>query len=147
MTGDLTKEVKIRIRGLQMQNNEDQVEVVAVGKMYEDEESGFVSLFYDEVVKEEENGVVQVAKNLLKLRKDQAEIIKRGPTKTHMVFVPNETTYTYYSTPAGELEVSIFTRSMERIKMPYGFHFRLQYDLELNQTFISQCNIDILVEG
>lgn len=140
----MTNEVKLRIRGIQMQNGEDQVEVVSVGKKYE--RDNFVCLFYDEVVKEEENGVVQVAKNLLKIREDQVEIIKRGPAHTHMIFVPDRTTYTYYSTPVGELEIGIFTRSMEKVNMPHGFHLVLQYDLELNQTFISQCKVDIVVE-
>lgn len=140
----MTNEVKLRIRGLQMQNVDDQVEVVSIGKKYERDD--FVCLFYDEVVMENETGVVQVAKNMLKIREDQLEIIKRGPAHTHMIFVPDRTTYTYYSTPVGELEIGIFTRSLERVKMPHGFHLKLQYDLELNQNFISQCKVDIVVE-
>lgn len=142
----MTKEVKLRIRGIQMQNSDaaDNVEVVSVGKMYE--RDGFVCIAYDEVVKEEENGVVQVAKNLLKIRDDQVEVIKKGPTESHMVFVPERTTYTYYSTPLGELEIGIYTNSLEKVKLPDGFHLKLQYDLELNQTFISKCNVDVVIE-
>lgn len=142
----MTKEVKLRIRGIQIQNGDagDNVEVVSVGKMYERE--GFVCIAYDEVVKEEENGVVQVAKNLLKIRDDQVEVVKKGPAESHMVFVPERTTYTYYSTPLGELEIGIYTNSLEKVKLPDGFHLRMQYDLELNQTFISKCNVDVVVE-
>lgn len=142
----MTKEVKLRIRGIQLQNSDagDKVEVVSVGKMYE--RDGFVCIAYDEVVKEEENGVVQVAKNLLKIRDDQVEVVKKGPAESHMVFVPERSTYTYYSTPLGELEIGIFTNWMEKVKLPDGFHLKLQYDLELNQTFISKCNVDIVVE-
>lgn len=142
----MTKEVKLRIRGIQMQSGDaaDNVEVVSVGKMYE--RDGFVCIAYDEVVKEEENGVVQVAKNLLKIRDDQVEVVKKGPAESHMIFVPERTTYTYYSTPLGELEISIYTNSLEKVKLPGGFHLRMQYDLELNQTFISKCNVDVVVE-
>lgn len=140
----MTNEVKLRIRGIQMQNGEDQVEVVSVGKKYERDNQ--ICLFYDEVVGEGETGVVEVAKNLLRIREDQVEIIKKGPAQTHMIFVPDRTTYTYFSTPVGEIEVGIFTKSMENLRMPHGFHLILHYDLELNQTFISHCKVDIVVE-
>lgn len=142
----MTQEVKLRVRGAQLQGGgpEDTVEVVSVGQMYE--KDGFLCLNYEEVVDENESGVVQVVKNLMKIRDDQVEVIKKGPTKSHMVFVPERSTYTYYSTPIGEIEVSIFTRQIQREKTTNGFHLMLQYDLEMNQTFISQCNVDIVVE-
>jgi uncharacterized beta-barrel protein YwiB (DUF1934 family) len=140
------KEVKLRIRGVQQQGSdeEDNVEVISVGQMYE--EGGFTCISYDEVVAEEENGVVQTMKNLLKVRDDQVEVLKEGPTESHMVFVPEQTTYSYYSTPVGELEISIFTNRIEKIPMNSGFELRMQYDLEMNQTFVSKCNIDVVVE-
>ncbi len=142
----MTKEVKLRIRGLQLQGaeNEDSVEVVSVGQMYE--QDGFVCITYEEVVAEEENGVVQVAKNLLKISDEQVEVVKRGAAESQMIFVPNRTTYTYYSTPVGELEIGIYTNSLEKILTMKGFHLRMHYDLEINQTFVSKCNVDIVVE-
>ena len=120
------------------------MEVVSVGQMYE--KNGFVCLNFEEVVDESESGVVQVVKNLMKIRNDQVELIKRGPTESHMVFVPDRATYTYYSTPLGELEVSIFTKQIQRQQKPNGFRLVLEYDLEMNQTFITQCCVDIEVE-
>lgn len=142
----MTQEVKLRVRGVQMQGEttEDNVEVVSVGQMYE--KDGFLCLNYEEVVDESESGVVQVVKNLMKIRDDQVEVIKKGPTESHMVFVPDRATYTYYSTPIGELEVSIFTKQIQREQRANGFRLVLQYDLEMNQTFISQCCVDIVVE-
>ena len=142
----MTQEVKLRVRGVQMQGEaaEDNVEVVSVGQMYE--KDGFTCLTYEEVVGESDGGVVQVVNNLMKIRDDQVEVIKKGPTESHMVFVPERTTYTYYSTPVGELEISIFTKQIERIQMSNGFHLMLQYNLEMNQTFISQCSVDLVVE-
>lgn len=142
----MAQEVKLRIRGLQMQGAgaEDNVEVVSAGKMYE--EDGFICVAYEEMLEENESGVVRVGKNLLKVRDNQVEVIKKGSTESHMVFVPERATYTYYSTPIGKLEISIFTRQIQNVKMANGFHLMLQYDLEMNQTFISQCNVDIIVE-
>lgn len=142
----MTQEVKVKIRGIQGQGsqNEEPVEVVSVGRKYE--KDGFICITYDEVVSEEENGVVQVVKNLLKIKDNQVEVIKKGPAESHMVFVPDQTTFTYYSTPVGELEVSIHTDLIEKIPYENGFALKLQYDLEMNQTFISSCSVDIAVE-
>ena len=133
----MTKEVKLRICGMHMHGEDgdrDDVEVISVGQMYE------------EVVEEEENGLVSVVKNLVKYKDDQLEIIKHGPAESHMVFVPNETTYSYYSTPVGELEIALSTKSLQKILTERGFHLKLDYDLELNQTFLSNCNVDIFIE-
>lgn len=143
----MTKEIKLRVCGMHMQGpdgTQDDIEVVSVGQMCE--RDGFVCITYDEVVEEEENGVVQAVKNLIKYKEGQLEVVKRGPSECHMVFVPDRTTYTYYSTPMGELEVGLYTKSLEKIMTEKGFHLRLAYDLEMNQTFLSHCNMDIIVE-
>ena len=129
----MTKEVKLRICGMHMHGEDgdrDDVEVISVGQMCE--RDGFAWITYEEVVEEEENGLVSVVKN--------------GPAESHMVFVPNETTYSYYSTPVGELEIALSTKSLQKILTERGFHLKLDYDLELNQTFLSNCNVDIFIE-
>lgn len=136
-------DVKIKIRGRQGEE-QDGVEVVSIGEMYE--RDGFVCLTYDEVVDEEETGVVQVVKNMIKINEEQVEVIKKGPTQSHMVFVPEETTYTYYSTPFGEMEISIFTDEIEKITRDDGFSLSMQYQLEMNQTFIANSSVNIAVE-
>jgi len=140
----MTEEVKIKIRGIQGAADEDSVEVVSVGQKYE--KDGFICIEDDEVVSEEENGIVQVTKNLLKVKDDQVEVIKKGPAESHMVFVPDRDTFTYYSTPLGELEVSVHTKCIEKKDYENGFSLKLQYDLEMNQAFISSCSVDIAVE-
>ena len=132
----MTKEVKLRICGMHMHGEDgdrDDVEVISVGQMCE--RDGFAWITYEEVVK-----------NLVKYKDDQLEIIKHGPAESHMVFVPNETTYSYYSTPVGELEIALSTKSLQKILTERGFHLKLDYDLELNQTFLSNCNVDIFIE-
>ena len=136
-------EVKIKIRGEQGEND-DSVEVVSIGQMFH--ENGFLCLTYDEVVDEEETGVVQVVKNTIKISDEQVEVIKKGPSQSHMVFVPDQTTFTYYSTPLGELEVSIFTDEIQKISNDNGFTLSMHYQLEMNQTFVSNSNFNIAVE-
>lgn len=136
-------EVKIKICGEQNEQG-DTVEVVSVGDLYQ--EDGFLCLAYDEVVDEEENGIVQVVKNEIKISDEQVEVIKKGPSRSHMVFVPDQTTFTYYSTPMGELEVSIFTDEIKKIDYDNGFRLNMNYQLEMNQTFVSNSSVNIAVE-
>ena len=143
----MTKEIKLRVCGIHMQRSDgtqEDIEVVSVGQMCE--RDGFVCLTYDEIVDEEENGVVQTVKNLIKYKEGQLEVVKRGPAESHMVYVPDRTTYTYYSTPVGQLEIGLYTKSLEKVMTQKGFQLRLNYDLEINQTFVSNCNINIYVE-
>lgn len=141
----MKQEVKVTISGTQgHESPEEKVEVVSIGQMCQKDDVTYIT--YDEVVNEEENGLVQVVKNMLKINEEQVEVIKKGPTESHMVFVPDQTTFTYYSTPLGELEVSIHTESIEKEKRKNGFGLKIQYGLEMNQTFISRCNVDIRVE-
>lgn len=141
----MKQEVKVTISGTQGQESpEEKVEVVSIGQMCRKDDITYIT--YDEAVNEEENGLVQVVKNMLKINEEQVEVIKKGPTESHMVFVPDQTTFTYYSTPFGELEISIHTESIEREKRQNGFELKIRYGLEMNQTFISRCKVDIRVE-
>lgn len=72
----MTQEVKITIHGLQAQGNGEPVEVVTVGQM--EMQDGVCRITYDEVVEEEENGLVQVVKNQLVVGSSQIEVIKKG---------------------------------------------------------------------
>ena len=144
MDGIMAQEVKITIHGLQAQGNGEPVEVVSVGQM--EIQDGFACITYDEVVSEEENGLVQVVKNTLKISDGQVEVVKKGSAASHLVFIPDQTTFTYYSTPIGEFEVSIHTNQIEKIELESGFFLKMDYDLEMNQTFISNCNVQVTVE-
>ncbi len=140
----MAQEVKITIHGLQAQGNGEPVEVVSVGQM--EIQDGFACITYDEVVSEEENGLVQGVKNTLKISDGQVEVVKKGSAASHLVFIPDQTTFTYYSTPIGEIEVSIHTNQIEKIELESGFFLKMDYDLEMNQTFISNCNVQVTVE-
>lgn len=140
-------EVKVRIRGLQGQDphDEDAIEVVSIGDLYY--EGDTLCVAYDEVVSEDDNGNVLTASNILKISDEQVEIVKTGAADTHMVFVNGKTTYTYYSTPIGKIEVCIHTKSVNFVKGEEGtYMLDLKYDLEMNQSFVSSCNVYCEIE-
>ena len=69
--------MKLRICGMQIRGGraEDKVEVVSVGKMYEEE--GAVCVSYEEMSDANEMGIVHVVNNLLKVQDNQVEVIKK----------------------------------------------------------------------
>ncbi len=141
----MSREVKLRIRGVQPDTDSDEpIEVVTMGQMHMDGDT--VCIDYEEVVDEDENGVIQTIDNLLKISKDQVEIIKDGVMNSHMVFIAGQATCFYYSTPAGEIEVRVNTHWIQKKPTKTGFRLRMQYDLELNQITISTCHVDVEVE-
>ena len=143
----MKKKIKIKIKGIHEspEGEIEPVEVIALGQMFD--KDGFLCITYEEAIDEGDDGVVsRVSGNLLKIRDDQVEIIREGPAKSHMVFVQGETTTTYYYTMYGEMEMGIHTENINKVLTQNGFDLSIRYTLEMNQTFISKCNVGISVE-
>lgn len=142
----MAEEIKLKIRGLHVQGEEgsDTIEVVSIGKMYEEE--GALCIDYEEVTEETEEGVVQTSKCLMKIEDENVQVIKKGSNESQMIFMPERTTYTYYSTPFGEIEIGLHTDYIKKIETERGFQINLGYDMEMNQSFVSRCNVEIEVE-
>ena len=122
----------------------DPIEVISMGELYQDED-GCDCLTYEEVVEADETGQVQVINNLLRIGESQVELIKGGAGDSHMVFIPNHKTVSYYPSPVGELEIGVHTSFAEKTVYNNGFTLELKYDVEMNQTIMSTCGLSIAV--
>ena len=122
------------------------IEVISMGELYQDDD-GYDCLTYEEVIEADETGQVEVINNLLRIGESQIELIKGGEGKSHMVFVPNHKTVSYYPSPAGELEVGVHTSFAQKTVYNNGFTLELKYDLELNQMILSSCGLSIAVRS
>ncbi len=140
----MKKNVKVSISGIQNNDNEETVEVVSVGEMMQRDDHICVS--YEEAADNAAGVDCQLVKSMLKVKPDQIEIIKKGAAQTHMVFIEDRDTISYYSTPFGELEVAIHTDRLERKERDNGFQILLEYALEINASHMSNCNVDIRVD-
>lgn len=140
----MKKDVKISISGVHNNSQEETVEVVSMGELYEKDDKIYVS--YDEASEGASGVDCEIVRSLLKVNQDQVEIIKKGVTETHMVFIEDKDTISYYSTPFGELEVAIHTDRLEKTINERGFQILLEYALEVNASHMSNCNVDIKVE-
>ena len=121
----MKKEIKIKIKGIHEspEGEIEPVEVIALGQMFD--KDGFLCITYEEAIDEGDDGVVsRVSGNLLQ----------------------GETTTTYYSTMYGEMEMGIHTENINKVLTQNGFDLSIRYTLEMNQTFISKCNVGISVE-
>ena len=122
----------------------DPIEVISTGELYKDDD-GFDCLSYEEVVEAEANGQVQVVNNRLRIGEAQVELIKGDSIESHMVFVPNHKTISYYPTPIGEMEIGVHTSFAQKTVYNNGFTLELKYDLEMNQMVFSSCGLSIAV--
>lgn len=140
----MKKNVKVSISGIQNNDNEETVEVVSVGEMMQ--RNDHICVSYEEAADNAAGVDCQLVKSMLKVKPDQIEIIKKGAAQTHMVFIEDRDTISYYSTPFGELEVAIHTDRLERKERDNGFQILLEYALEINASHMSNCNVDIRVD-
>lgn len=140
----MREKVIVSIRGIHHTEEDDSVEVVSMGEMLKKEDAIYVC--YEEASDEADGEDCEIVKSLMKVKPGQVEIIKKGPTETHMIFVEGKDTMSYYSTPFGELEVVIHTKRLECLESDSGFHIELEYALEVNAAHMSDCNVDIKVE-
>lgn len=140
----MKSKVKVSVCGIHGNADEEKVEIVSLGEMYESGNQICVS--YEEAADEASGVDCDIVKSLLKVCPEQVEIIKKGATETHMVFVEDKDTISYYSTPFGEMEVSIHTNKLDRMENERGFRIFLSYVLEINASHMSDCNVEIKVE-
>lgn len=140
----MKKDVKISISGIHNHSEQETVEIVSMGVMHESDQQ--ICITYEEATDEAAGVACEMVKSMVKVKADQVEIIKKGATETHMVFIEDQDTVSYYSTPFGELEVTLHTRRLERREFEGGFQIFLEYGLEVNAAHMSDCNVEIRVE-
>ena len=139
----MTKDVLVSVKGLQFEMGSDEaVEMLAPGEYYERNGKHYVR--YEEILEGAE-GEHDISMNTVKISKDQVEIMKKGGSNVHMVFAVDQKNMTYYTTPFGNLQISIFTNYIKVEEKEDVIEVKLQYDLEINQTFVSNCEITMFV--
>ncbi|MBR3772274.1 MAG: DUF1934 domain-containing protein [Clostridium sp.] len=139
----MTKDILISIKGLQFESGSDEaVEMIAPGEYYL--RNGKHYVLYDEM-QEGVDGSHDISKNTLKIAKDTVEIMKKGGSNVHLVFQENQKNMTYYTTPFGQLLISIFTNHIAIKEKDDVIEVKLRYDLEINQSYVSDCEITIYV--
>ena len=134
----MTKDVLISITGEHtLDGDSGDVELITTGNYYE--KNGVRYLLYDESME----GLDQPVKNVVKIRPDTMEIIKRGGVNVHMTFRRGVTVMASYVTPFGEMLVGITTERIRLEETDGTLCVRVEYILEINGQQVSRCHITL----
>lgn len=133
----MTKEVLIKISGLQFAGDAENelVEIITTGDYYK--RNGKHYILYDEVME----GFLEPTKNIIKLNEDMLDITKKGVTNVHMMFEKNRKNVTYYYTPYGSLLIGIDAKKVEVQESEHKIDVKVDYALEVNYEHMADCTI------
>lgn len=136
----MKKNVVITLSGLQRAVSEDEpVEVISAGTYMRKEDVHYLS--YEEA---DEDG--KITKNRIKITPDSLEMTKQGGITTRMIFVKGQKQYACYETPFGDMTLGMTTKSLGVTEEEDGLLAELLYDLEVNGTHMSECELNIQVK-
>lgn len=136
----MKKNVVITVRGLQRQVDEDEpVEVISAGTYLRKDDTHYLS--YEEA---DEDG--KITKNRIKITPDSIEMTKQGGITTQMIFMMGQKQYACYETPFGELTLGMTTKHIKVTEDNRQLFAALRYDLEVNGSHVSECELDIEVK-
>lgn len=134
----MTRDVLIRISGMQFmdsENESDDVEVITTGDYFR--KNGKHYIIYDEVMDGFEGNV----RNTVKISPEILDIRKQGVANAHMVFERNKKNMTRYATPMGDMMVEVSTNRIQVDEQEDSLKVMVEYSLGINCQHISECNI------
>ena len=139
----MTNKVILSIKGVQHEFGEDgATEVIVTGSYFL--KGGKHYLIYDELIPETGEQI----RNTVKISGKQVDVIKHGRSHdVHMVFEPGVKNLAYYHTPYGVLEISINAVSIDLEEEENHISAKIEYALEINDGFVSDCTIEIGVQA
>ena len=139
----MTKEVIVSICGLQAgpETDGEPIEMITSGEYFYKNNKHYI--IYEEVAE----GESQVTKNRIKLTSDSMELTKSGMVSVHMLFVENQKNITHYYTPYGGLNMGIATKNIDVQESEDEIRVSVEYALEINQEFVADCDIKIVVKS
>lgn len=138
----MTKDVLISISGTQMMSEDpENVEIITAGQYYY--KNGCHYIIYEEMM----DGFKEATKNMIKIKPDQLEIVKKGVANATMHFVANEKKLSSYMTPFGELMIGLYTRNVSVSQTPDKMFVTIDYELDINYDHVSDCHITMDIQS
>ncbi|HJC22236.1 MAG TPA: DUF1934 domain-containing protein [Candidatus Eisenbergiella merdavium] len=138
----MTKEVMLTIRGLQFDQGPDseEIETVQWGKYYKKDGTHYI--IYDEMME----GFEEPVRNIIKIRKQEMNLTKRGAVNVYMAFEECKKNVTNYLTPYGSLLIGMDTRRVKFSEGEEEIRLLVEYALEVNYEYLADCRIEIRVQ-
>lgn len=140
----MTKDVFVRLSGMQYSTGEDDaepVEVISLGTYAKKNGKHYIA--YDEL----QDDFGQVVKNTVKIQDNCYEVIKGGPIRTHLRFEEGKSHSTFYETPYGNLVVQVHTKEVDFEEKEEELNVHVSYELEINYEKLADCRIEMCVQA
>jgi uncharacterized beta-barrel protein YwiB (DUF1934 family) len=132
----MTKDVLIKISGLQMMDGEsDNLEVITAGQYFY--KNGKHYVIYDEAI----DGFDGTVHSTIRMTPELLDIRKTGTVETHMVFSLDHKEMTHYATPLGEMMIETATNRICMEEEEDSIRMRVEYSLDINYEHVSDCSI------
>ena len=130
----MTKDVIISIRGTQdyAGTDKDTMELVTEGKL--EEQDGTLRLTYEESELTGMEGTTTV----FQVEPEKVTLLRLGNVSSEMVFEEGHRHMSLYSTPYGNMEISIMARRLHSTLEPSGGRLEIDYDIEINHMLAGQ---------
>ena len=143
MCGKMTKEVSIKIKGVQQYPEGEKLETVTEvpAEYYLRNDTQFV------IYEESEAGFTENSKCMLKIREDSVELTKKGLIQSHMVFQKGKLHMTEYRTPFGMVLLGVNTKHIRIQKEENSLTIQIAYALEADGAPMAECDIHMIVKN
>ena len=138
----MKKEVLIRISGLRSEENGDgNMELIVNGSFMQGDGKSYIS--YEET---DSDGSVHRCR--IKVSTEEVVYTKEGLMTTELYYRPGTPYESVISTPYGQLDAEIVTQKIDfRENAEAILDLSLDYLLTINNDYISDCSMNILVQG
>lgn len=136
----MTKDVMISIKGMQFEGNLNEgedIEVIQQGHYYR--RNGMHYLVFEEPVE----GTDKVNKNMIKFNDKELSVTKKGVINVAMNFCEKVKNMTDYQTPFGSIMIGLDTHDIKVMEKPNRLSLDVDYSLDVNYEFLSDCKIHI----
>lgn len=135
---EMGKEVWVSVCGRQSAGGE-KTKTRTAGEHYRRGNSRF--FLYEERLE----GETQPVKNVLRLSGDEISLTRRGSVQVQMVFAERRKHTASYRTPYGTILLGIDTRRIAVTETDGAMQICIDYALEMNGEFVSDCEIVIKI--
>jgi len=141
----MPEKILFRVRGLHAladdeEKKQDEIEVINVADYYYKDGAHYIH--YEEIM----DGTEGLTKNMVKVKPDKVEIIKKGAVRSHMVFESGKTNESLYYMPEGQLQMAVDTKSVEIREEENGLVVQIQYAMLMNYQKVADCDLTMAVE-
>ncbi len=137
----MTKDVLITVSGRQFDIGDEPVVLVTRGNYYQ--KNGKHYVLYEEQPDEHED----VIKNRIKFYEGNFEMVKKGAVSSALRFCIDEKSESVYRTAAGDVLMEVVTSDIDISETENKMRVTVNYKLNINGQFISDCEVEILIES